>query len=71
MQIGEGLTCAKCSVVLGSSVQSLQKASLAAETTGGKMLVAFWPKHDLRINLRVPNFKYFPRGAYTPRAPAC
>ena len=47
------------------------KASLAAETTGGKMLVAFWPKHDLRINLRVPNFKYFPRGAYTPRAPAC
>ena len=34
----------KCSceaVISGSSVQSLQKASLAAETTGGEILVAF------------------------------
>ena len=66
---GGGLTCE--TIISGSPVQSLQKASLAAETTGGKMLVAFWPKHDLRINLRVPKFKYFPGGAYTPRPPAC
>ena len=46
-QIGEGLTCAK----------SLQNASLAAEITGGEILVAFWPKHDFRSNLKVPNFK--------------
>ena len=45
VQIGEGLTCAK----------SLQNASLAAETTGGKILVPFWPKHDLRSNLKVLN----------------
>ena len=38
-------------------------ASLAAETTGGVILVAFWPKHDLRSDLRVPNLKIFPGGA--------
>ena len=62
MQIGEGLTCAKCLckvVISGSSVQSLQKASLAAETTGREILVTFWLKHDLRNNLRVPNLKIF------------
>ena len=32
-------------------------ASLATETTGGVILVAFWPKHALRSDLRVPNFK--------------
>ena len=52
MQIGEVLTRAKCSceavIISGSSVQSLQKASPAAETTGGEILVAFWHKHDLR-----------------------
>ena len=45
---------AKCScetVISGSSIQSLQKASLAAETTGGEILVAFWPNHDLRSDL--------------------
>ena len=44
LQIGVGLTCAKCSceaVISGSSVQSLQKDSLATETTGGEILVAF------------------------------
>ena len=41
----------------------LRDTSLAAETTGGEKLVAFWPKHDLRSNLRVPNFKNFPGGA--------
>ena len=30
--------------------------SLATETTGGMILVAFWPKHGLRSNLRVPDF---------------
>ena len=29
-------------------------ASLATETTGGEILVAFWPKHCLRSDLRVP-----------------
>ena len=50
---------AKClceTVISGNSIQSLQKASLAAETTGGKILVALWPNHDLRSDLRVPNF---------------
>ena len=50
-----------CEVVIsGSSVQLLQKASLAAETAGGEILVAFWPKHDLRSNLRVPNLSMPP-----------
>jgi len=47
-------------VISSSSVQSLQKASLAAETAGGEILVAFWPKHDLRSNLRVPNISMPP-----------
>ena len=29
--------------------------SLATETTGDVILVAFWPKHGLRSDLRVPN----------------
>ena len=32
-------------------------AFLATETTGGEILVAFWPKHGLRSHLRVPNLK--------------
>ena len=40
-QIGNGLTCAKRSVISGSSVQSFQKASLATESTGREILVAF------------------------------
>ena len=36
-------------------------ASLATDTTGGVILVAFWPKHGLRSDLRV--FKNFPAGA--------
>ena len=72
MQIGEGLTCVKCScevVISGSSVQSLQKASLAAETIGGEILVTFWLKHALRNNLRVPNLNIF-RGKHAPRPPS-
>ena len=38
-------------------------ASLATETTGGMILVAFWPKHGLRSDLRVPIFKNFLGGA--------
>ena len=66
-QIGKGLTCTKCScetVISASSVQSLQKALLAAATTDGEILAAFRPEHDLRSNLRVPNFKIFSGGAY-------
>ena len=37
-------------------------ASLATETTGGEILVAFWVKHDLRSDFRVPNFKHFSWG---------
>ena len=51
-------------VVSGSTVQSLQMASLAAETTGGEVLVAFWPKHGLRSDLKVPNLQNFLGGAY-------
>ena len=40
-----------------------QLASLATETTGGVILVAFWSKYGLRSDLRVPNFKNFPGGA--------
>ena len=65
VQIGKGLTCTKCSCEVVFSVQSLQKTSLAAETTGGEILVAFWRKHDLRSNLKVSNsnLQNFPRGA--------
>ena len=37
--------------------------SLATETTGREILVAFWPKHGLRSDLRVPNLKMFHGGA--------
>ena len=37
--------------------------SLARETTDQEILVAFWPKHGLKSDLRVPNFKIFPGGA--------
>lgn len=59
-QIGAGLTHTKCwceAVISCSLVQSLQNASLAAETIGGEILVAFY---DFRSNLRVSNFKNFP-----------
>ena len=50
------MKCPCEAVISASTVQSLQIASLAAETTGGQILIAFLPKHDLRSNLRVPNF---------------
>ena len=43
-------------------------ASLATETTGGVILV---PKHGLRSDLRVPNFKNFHRGACPQTPLAC
>ena len=43
--------------------------SLATKTTGGVIRVVFWPKHDLRSNLRVPNFRNFLGGA-CPQTPA-
>ena len=39
------------------------------DTTGGEILVAVWPKHGLRSDLRVPNLKDFPGGA-CPQTPA-
>ena len=41
-------------------------ASLATETTGGEILVVFWPKHGLRSYLRVVNFKNFFWGSMPP-----
>ena len=62
-------TKCSCEVVISdSSVQSLQKASLAAETTGGQILVTLWLKHDLRSNLRVPNLEIF-QGEHAPKPP--
>ena len=46
-------------------------ASLARETTGEEILVAVWPKHGLRSNLRVPNLKIFPEGACPQTPLAC
>ena len=43
-------------------------ASLATETTGGEILAAFWPKHGLRSDLRVPNFRDFSWGS-SPQTP--
>ena len=46
-------------------------ASLATETTDGEILVAFfWPKHGLRSDLRVPNFKKFSWGSMPPDPPS-
>ena len=51
-QIGEGLIRASCEAVIsGRSVHSC----LATETTSGEILVAFWPKHGLRSDLRAPS----------------
>ena len=58
-------------VISGSTVQLLQMASLATETRGGQILIAFLPKHGLRSDLRVPNLKNFP-GVACPHTPlAC
>ena len=62
-QIGEGLTWR----VRGGHFWQL--VSLATETTGGLILVAFWPKHGLRSYLRVPNFKKFSYGGSMPPDP--
>ena len=48
-----------------------QLVSLATETTCGVILVAFWPKCDLRSDLRVPNFKIFSGGACPQTPLAC
>ena len=50
------------------SFLAAQFIRLATETTSGEIVVAFWLKHDLRIDLRVPNFKNLPGGA-CPRPP--
>ena len=45
-------------------------ASLAIETAGGEILVAFWPKHGLRSDLRVANLNFFSWGSMPPDPPA-
>ena len=55
----------------GHSWQLGSIASLARETTGGEILVAVWPKHSLRSDLRVPNLKNFPGGACPQTPLAC
>ena len=45
--------------------------SIATETTGGEILVAFWSKHDLRSDLRVPNLKKNSEGACFQTTLAC
>ena len=45
-------------------------ASLAIETIGGEILVAFWPKHGLRSDLRVANLIFFSWGSMPPDSPA-
>ena len=47
-----------------------QLGSIASLATGGEILVAFWPKCGLRSNLRLPNFKIFPRGSIPPDPPS-
>ena len=45
-------------------------ASLATETTGVEiLLVAFWHKHGLRSDLRVPNLKFLSPGGACPQTP--
>ena len=63
-EIGEGLTCASCEAVISF-------IRLDTETTGGEILVAFWPKHGLRSDLRMPNLKNFPGGACPQTPLAC
>ena len=49
-QTGEGILRSDHCLQLGSIT------SLAPEATGGEILVAFWPKHGLTSDLRVPYF---------------
>ena len=44
--------------------------SLATETKGGQILVAFLPKHGLRSDLRVSNLKEFSWGNMPPDFPS-
>ena len=53
---------------LGSFIDIRWFIRLDTEITGGEILVAFWPKHGLRSDLRVPNLKNFPGGACPPVA---
>ena len=56
-QLGEHARCARRSFLAARFIH------LATETTGGEIVVAFWRKHTLRSDLRVPNFKNVHGGA--------
>ena len=60
-----------CIVCGGHFWQLGSFASLATETAGGVILVVFCPKYGLRSNLRVPNLKNFPGGAWPQTPLAC
>ena len=65
MQIWEGL--ANMRIVRGGHSWQLGSiTSLARETMGGEILVAVWPKHGLRSDLRVPNLKKISWGSLSP-----
>ena len=58
-QIGKGM-----GIVRGDHFWQLGSiASSSYRNYRWEIVVAFWPKHGLRGDLRVPNFKIFPRGA--------
>ena len=52
-------------VVRGGHFSQLGSIACLAETTGGEILVAFWQKHGLTRNLRVPKFS----GGACPQTP--
>ena len=56
----------------GEQLDSIpSKGFTSCRTTGGEILVAFWPKHDLRSNLMVPILKLFLGGACPQTHLAC
>ena len=63
MQIGEGLTCMKCSCE--AVILALQIASLA---TGREILVAFWPKNCPQK--RSQSAQLFFQGEHAPDPPS-
>ena len=54
----------------GHSWQLGSIASLARETTRGEILVAVWPKHGLRSDLKSAYFRKFSWGGLPPDPPS-
>ena len=64
-QFGEHARCARWSFLAAWFIR------LAKKTKGGEIVVAFWPKHSLRSDLRAPDFKNLPGGACSQTPLAC